>query len=117
MSTPPPLEEQETEPVQGRWRWGSLGALPRELILIGAALIVGLLVMPLVIWAGGNRVLGGYTQGTNLHAGPLALLSDFFTGLANGSTVFWGVALGPLIVLLFLQGLVRLLRLGSPHAD
>jgi hypothetical protein len=58
----------------------------------------------------GNRVLGPYTQGANTHAGPLALLSDFFAGLAHGSAVFWAVALGPLATLLLLQLFLRGLR-------
>lgn len=82
----------------------------RELLLIGAALLCGLVIMPLLIWVAGNRVLGPYTHGQNLHAGPLALLGDFFVGLAHGSAIFWVVALGPLALLLLLRLFIRLLR-------
>ena len=40
----------------------------------------GCVLMPLLIWVAGNRVLGPYTHGQNLHAGALALLGDFFIG-------------------------------------
>ena len=53
----------------------------RELILIGGALLFGLILVPLAIWFVGNRILGPYTHGSNLHAGPMALLGDIFEGL------------------------------------
>jgi len=84
--------------------------LRRELILYGAALLFGLVVMPLLIWVGGNRVLGPYTHGQNSHAGPLALLEDFFVGLLHGSTLFWAVALGPALVLVLVRLFIKLLR-------
>lgn len=103
MSSPSPMED--SEPRRGVLeRVRSLTPLQRELIVYGAALLVGVLVMPLLIWVAGNRVLGPYTHGQNLHAGPGALLADFFTGLAHGSAVFWAVALGPAVLI----GLVRL---------
>jgi hypothetical protein len=82
----------------------------RELLLLAAALLCGLIIMPLLIWVAGNRVLGPYTHGQNLHAGPLALLGDFFVGLAHGSAIFWVVALGPLALLVLLRLFIRLLR-------
>jgi hypothetical protein len=108
MSTPPPLPD--TAPTRGlRESARSLSRAQRELILFGAALVFGVLVMPLLIWVGGNRVLGPYTHGQNPHAGPFALLADFFIGLWHGSAVFWSVALGPavfiLLVRLFWRGL------------
>jgi hypothetical protein len=58
--------------------------------------------MPFAIFYGSARVLGPYTHGQNLHAGPFALLGDYFTGLVHGSAVYWLVALGPAaLVLLF----------------
>ena len=76
----------------------------RELILIGGALLFGVILVPLAIWFVGNRVLGPYTHGSNLHAGPMALLGDFFEGLSHGWVSYWTVALGPL-------GLILLARL------
>jgi hypothetical protein len=90
---------------------GSLSERPRvqrELILFALLTLFGLIVMPFVIWIASARVLGPYTHGQNLHAGPLALVADYYTGLAHGSAVFWSVALGPavavLLIRLFLAG-------------
>jgi hypothetical protein len=92
----------------------SYGALPprmrRELLIYGVALLGGLLAMPLLIWLVGNRVLGPYTHGQNLHAGPWALFGDYVLGLVHGSAVFWAVALGPVVLLLLLRLLVWLIR-------
>ena len=69
----------------------------------------GSLLMPILIWVAGNRVLGPYTHGQDLHAGPFALLQDFFIGLVHGSAVFWAVALGPAVFVLLLRLCVRAL--------
>jgi len=82
----------------------------RELVIFGAALLTGLLVMPFLIWIAGNRVLGPYTHGENARAGPFALLTDYFVGLAHGSLVFWVVALGPALLLWLLRLVVVLVR-------
>jgi len=89
--------------------------LRRELIIYGVALLIGLLGMPLLIWFAGNRVLGPYTHGQNPHAGPFALLADFFVGLVHGSAVFWAVALGPAVLLLLLRLFVKVV-LALPSA-
>jgi hypothetical protein len=102
MSTPPPL--QDSAPSRGlRESVRSLSRAQRELILFGAALIFGVLLMPLLIWMGGNRVLGPYSHGQNPHAGPFALLGDFLIGLGHGSAVFWAVALGPAVFILLVR--------------
>src|SRR5690349_3391293 len=80
---------------------GSFAALSRtqrELLALGAALALGVLVMPLLIWLAGNRALGPYTHGENPRAGPWALFADYVVGLAHGSAVFWLVALGPALL-------------------
>jgi len=82
----------------------------RELIVYGVALLFGLIGVPLLIWLGGNRVLGPYTHGQNLHAGPLALLQDYYLGLLHGSAVFWSVALGPAVLVLLLRLFIRVVR-------
>jgi hypothetical protein len=100
MSTPPPPLPHITAERRLLERARSLSRAQRELILFGAALIFGVLLMPLLIWVGGNRVLGPYTHGQNPHAGPFALLADFLIGLWHGSAVFWSVALGPAVFIL-----------------
>lgn len=82
----------------------------RELVIFGVALLVGFLGMPFLIWYAGNRFLGAYAHGPNVHAGPLALFSDFFAGLVHGSGVFWVVALGPAALVLLLRLFVLLVR-------
>jgi hypothetical protein len=84
----------------------SLGArsrTQRELILFALMTVFGLIVMPFVIWIASGRVLGPYTHGQNLHAGPLALVADYYTGLVHGSAVFWCVALGPAVLVLLIR--------------
>jgi hypothetical protein len=69
------------------------------LIIFGSALLLGLVVVPLLIWVVGNRILGPYTHGNNLHAGPMALLGDFYEGLSKGWLSYWIVAAGPLVII------------------
>jgi hypothetical protein len=85
----------------------------RELILFGALLLFGLIGVPLLIWVAGNRWLGPYTHEQNLHAGPLALLQDFFLSLLHGSAVFWVVALGPAALVLLVRLFILLVRLSA----
>ena len=75
----------------------------RELILFALMTLFGLIVMPFVIWVASSRVLGPYTHGTNQHAGPLALVTDYYMGLLHGSAVFWCVALGPAVLVLLIR--------------
>jgi len=82
----------------------------RELIVYGVLLLFGLIGVPLLIWVGGNRVLGPYTHDQSNRAGPLALLQDFFLGLLHGSAVFWVVALGPAALVLLVRLFIRLVR-------
>jgi hypothetical protein len=108
---PPPTDTEVPSPRRGlRSRLRGLSRTRRELLGFALALLVGLLLMPVLIWFAGNRVLGPYTHGQDLHAGPLALLQDFFIGLAHGSAVFWAVALGPAVFILLLRLCVRGLR-------
>jgi len=100
-----------------RDRYAALSRAQRELIIFGAAVLWGLLLMPFLIWYAGSRVLGPYTHGQNPHAGPFALLADYLVGLAHGSGVFWAVALGPAVLLLLTRLFIALLRaLPSAHA-
>jgi hypothetical protein len=87
-----------------------LSRVTRELIIFGGALIIGLVVVPLAIWSVGNRILGPYTHGSNTHAGPMALLGDFYFGLSQGWVTFWIVAVGPAVIILFVRVAVALLR-------
>jgi hypothetical protein len=88
-----------------------------ELIVFGALLLFGLVAVPLLTWLAGNRWLGPYTHDQNPHAGPLALLQDFFVGLLHGSAVFWVVALGPLGLVLLVRLFILLVRLSGQRKD
>jgi hypothetical protein len=92
------------------------GRVRRELLIFGIALGLGVLLMPFLIWMVGNRVLGPYTHGQDLHAGPVKLLGDFFVGLAHGSVIFWCVALGPYFLVLFVRVLYAFVR-SAPAAS
>ncbi len=120
MSTPPPTEG--TAPLERLARlrdtYGTLPRPQRELVIFGLALLCGLIGMPFLIWFAGSRVLGPYTHGQNAHAGPFALVADFFLGLVHGSGVFWAVALGPAALLLLIRLFVALMRaLPDPRGD
>jgi len=107
--TPPAAAPARTRALSETYRALPPGVRSR-LIIYGVALLFGLLGMPLLIWFAGNRVLGPYTHGQNLHAGPFALLGDFLLGLAHGSAVFWAVAVGPAVLVLLLRLMIRLIR-------
>src|SRR5882672_8762608 len=79
--------------ARARRSFAARSRVSHELIIFGSALIIGLIGVPLAIWFVGNRILGPYTHGTNLHAGPLPLLGDFFEGRSHGCVSFWTVAL------------------------
>jgi len=108
---PAPMASTPLEHLaRARQSLAGLSRTQRELIVAGAGLAVGLLVMPFIIWAAGNRVLGPYTHGDNPKAGPWALFADYVVGLAHGSAVFWVVALGPLALFMLIRGFLALLR-------
>jgi hypothetical protein len=87
----------------------------RELIVFGIALLVGLVLMPFLIWYAGNRVLGPYTHPQTPHPGPFSLLQDYYIGLLHGSAVFWAVALGPALLILLLRLIVWVVRAIPPR--
>lgn len=83
----------------------------REVALFGGALALGLVVIPLLIWIVGRRSLGPYTHGDDPQGlGPLALYADYFSGLAHGWLGYWGVALGPALIVLVARLWLALLR-------
>jgi hypothetical protein len=124
MSSTPPISSlpsiKETAPPFGRRMPPREGPrmpprVRRELVIFGVPLLLGLVGMPFLIWYVGNRFLGPYTHGQNLHAGPMALLQDFYLGLLHGSAVFWVVALGPAALILLLRILVWVVRAIPPR--
>jgi len=92
-----------------------LSVLRRELILLGIALACGFIVIPLLIWVVGNRILGPYvhTQDPTAGTGPMRLIADFFVGLTHGSVIFWCVVAGPYVLLALIRFLWAFVR--SPY--
>jgi hypothetical protein len=113
MSSTPPSPRAATPERLTRLR-ENYEALPprmrRGVCIYGAALLVGLVLMPFLIWLAGNRVLGPYGHGQNPRGGPFALFGDYYVGLFHGSAVFWAVALGPAVLLLLGRLFIALVR-------
>ncbi len=88
------------------------GVIRRELILLGIALACGFIVIPLLIWVVGNRILGPYihSQDPTAGTGPMRLIADFFSGLTHGSVIFWCVVVGPYVLLTLIRFLWAILR-------
>jgi hypothetical protein len=83
----------------------------RELIILGLALLAGLVVLPPLIYLSGTRAFGPYAAG-----GLAALLGNFWRGLAAGAVGFWIVALTPYALVLITRltfGVARRLSLAS----
>jgi hypothetical protein len=78
-----------------------------EAATLGLALLVGLLVMPALIYLAGRYTLGSYANG-NL----FSLYGDFFKGLFEPRSSNWVVVFGPFVFL----SLFRLFRLARRRA-
>jgi hypothetical protein len=80
-----------------------------EVMTLGLALLVGLLVMPALIYLAGRYTLGPYSHGTALepNSNLFTLFYDFYKGLFELRPSCWIVVIGPFVFLTF----VRLCRL------
>ena len=78
--------------AMGIWTFHDIRQRTRDwlVIVLAVALVLGLLVLPLLIYLAGRLTLGSYANG-----GPLALLGDYLRGLANGHLSVWIAVLGP----------------------
>lgn len=77
----------------------------RELIVLAAALLFGLVAAPLLVWLAGSRTLGPYAGG-----GVGSFLAAFYRSLASGSFAYWMVAVGPYLIVLVVRALVGIGR-------
>ena len=77
----------------------------RELAIVGICLLLGIVVMPCLIFVAGRASLGPYE-----HGGVFSLWRDFVGGLASGSEAFWFVACAPYALLWLVRGGRRLLH-------
>jgi len=87
-------------------------SLPRpkfEAMTLGLALLVGLIVMPALIYVAGKYTLGAYSHVSALEeqTSVFTLFFDFYKGLVELRPSCWIVVLGPFVFLSF----VRLCRL------
>jgi len=83
-------------------------SLPRpkfEALTLGLALLLGLLVMPPLIYLAGRYTLNAYANG-----GVFALFLDFYKGLAELRPSCWIVVAGPFVFLSFVRICRRVLR-------
>jgi hypothetical protein len=76
-----------------------------EAVTFGLALLVGLLVMPALIYVAGRVALREYQNG-----GPLALYGDFLKGFFTLRESCWIVALGPYAFILLFRAFRLVLR-------
>lgn len=65
--------------------------LQRELWWGGGCLLLGLTLLPMLIYPVGVRLLGAYAGGQGMGA----FLADFYRSLAAGSLAAWSIAVGP----------------------
>lgn len=72
-----------------------------EAVTLGLALLVGLLVMPALIYLVGHAILNPYANG-----GLFSLYADFYKGLFEPRSSCWVVVFGPF----FFLCLVRVFR-------
>jgi len=70
----------------------------RELLWLLIGLVMGLLLLPPLIWLVGSRVFGPYAGGNTRD-----LVDHFYHGLGQGQQATWIVALGPYLVILVLR--------------
>lgn len=98
---------------------GAVAIVRRELIILGIALLCGFLLVPLAIWAVGNRILGPYThlQDPTAGTGPMRLLADYYDGLVHGWVVFWWVGFGPYVLVWLVRLIWGVLRRPSSTAS
>ncbi len=92
------------------WRsYRARHGMARELTTFALALLFGLVLVPLAIFACGQLLLGPYLTGPAPApaGGAFTLWSDFMRGLGSGSPGYWIIALGPYVSYLVLRWLRR----------
>lgn len=85
--------------------WRGTNPVVREIVLLIAALLIGITLMPIGVYFVGERVLGAY--GTDQGLG--SFWGDFFRGLGRGAMAQWLLFVGPYALLQFLRGTARAL--------
>lgn len=101
MSLSSPLQNALRVPISIR----------RELIVLAAALLFGLVVAPPLVFVVGSHGLGRYAGG-----GVGSFLAAFYRGLASGTFGYWMIAVGPYLSALTVRALIGVGR-GGTAAD
>jgi hypothetical protein len=83
-----------------------------ETAVVAAALLVGVFLMPILIFYAGVATLGRY-DGASLQS----LYGSLFASLKEGSIASWVVFLGPYALYLLFRALLFWWRAGSPAGD
>ncbi|MGH8221159.1 MAG: hypothetical protein ACREUT_21710 [Steroidobacteraceae bacterium] len=86
-------------------------SMRREIILLAAALVFGLVAAPPLVWLAGSHTLGPYAGD-----GIGSFLAAFYRGLASGTFGYWMIAVGPYLIALLVRALVGVVR-GGTAAD
>jgi len=83
-----------------------------EAITLGLALLVGLVVMPALVYLAGRYSLGPYSRGTALEPSSslFSLFFDFYKGLVELRPSCWIVVMGPFVFLTFVRVCRLILR-------
>ena len=83
-----------------------------EAMTLGLALLVGLVVMPALIYLAGKYTLGVYGQGTVTEgqSSVFTLFGDFYEGLVELRPSCWIVVFGPFVFLCFVRVCRLILR-------
>lgn len=76
-----------------------------EAMTLGLALLVGLIVMPALIYIAGRYTLGTYSHGTvfETNSTVFTLFYDFYKGLIQLRPSCWIVVAGPFVFLTFVR--------------
>ena len=90
---------------------GSRSRARLELLIAGAALAFGLLVLPGLIYVVGGALMGPYGENRGLGS----FYGDFLRDLVEPSGRAWALALGPLVVLMLVRAVFIGVK-GSPES-
>ena len=84
-----------------------------EFIRLGLGVVVGVVLIPPLIWLAGQLVIGEYIRDplTGTTGGPMALWSDYLQALMQGLPAYWLTCAGPYGIYVVVRLLRKLLGL------
>ena len=90
---------------RARSQYFSLSRPKFEATTLALALLVGLIVMPALIYLAGRYTLGPYSHGTAIEpdSNVFSLFFDFYKGLIELRPSCWIVVVGPFVFLTFVR--------------